>query len=222
VLVLDSHNTTTPGLSQLFVLVVLLVEGLSKSLKVLEVFSSDFGKSQASSSLLVDKLAKVGLATHEAVRHTTLAAERRQEDDHLDGVNVVGNHDKLGLLLLDELGDVVKTELNVNGLGTFLGRFVSGSSGEALFLLGAGLGAVFSEQFKELTGLITFNCAVELGNGWWNLKALHQNTLLALNSDVLGPSNEAGEVSLRLDVSSDSKVAWVLFEQRIFCCGASA
>jgi len=73
-----------------------------------------------------------------------------------------------------------------------------------------------------LLTLITFNCAVELGNGWWNLKALHQNTLLALNSDVLGPSNEAGEVSLRLDVSSDSKVAWVLFEQRIFCCGASA
>jgi len=100
----------------------------------------------------VDKLAKVGLAAHEAVGHTTLTAERWQEDDHLDGVNVVGDHHKLGLLLLDELGYVVETELNVNGLGTFLGRFVSSGSGEALFLLGAGLGAVFSEQFKELTG----------------------------------------------------------------------
>ena len=100
----------------------------------------------------MDKLAKVSLAAHEAVWHATLAAERGEEDDHLDGVNVVSNHDKLGLLLFDELGHVVETELNVNGLGTFLGRFVSSGSCEALFLLGAGLGAVFSEQFKELTG----------------------------------------------------------------------
>jgi len=46
---------------------------------------------------------------------------------------------------------------------------------------------------------------------------LHQDALLSLNSDVFWPSDEAGEVSLRLDVSSDSKVAWVLLEQRIFC-----
>ena len=69
--------------------------------------------------------------------------------------------------------------------------------------------------------LIALNCAVELGNGWWDLKALHKNTLLALNADVLGPSDEAGEVSLWLDVTSNSKVAYVLFEQRILCCGAS-
>jgi len=169
----------------------------------------------------VDELSEVGLSAHEAVGHTTLTAERWQEADHFDGVDVVGDHNELGLLLLDELGHVVETKLNVNGLGSLLGGLVGSGLGEALFLLGAGLGAVFREQFKELTGLITCNCAVELGNCWRNLKALHKNTLLTLNTDVLGPSDEAGEVSLRLDVSSDSKVAWVLFEQRIFCCGAS-
>ena len=73
-----------------------------------------------------------------------------------------------------------------------------------------------SPRKNGLLTLITFNSAVELGDAWGNLQALHEDALLTLDSDVLGPSNEAGEVSLRLDVSSDSKVAWVLFEQRIF------
>lgn len=52
----------------------------------------------------------------------------------------------------------------------------------------------------------------ELGNAWRHFQALHQDALLPLNTNVLGPLDEACEVSLRLDVSSDSKVAWVLFE----------
>jgi len=170
----------------------------------------------------VNELTKVGLATHEAVWDTTLAAEGGEEDDHLDGVDVMSDHDELGAVLLNELGDVVQAELNVDGLGSLLLSLVSGSLSEAGLLFNAGLGAVFREQFKEFTGLVTLNGAVELGDGWRNLEALHQNALLTLNADVLGPSDEAGEVSLRLDVSSDSKVAWVLFEQRIFCCGVGA
>jgi hypothetical protein len=54
-----------------------------------------------------------------------------------------------------------------------------------------------------------------LSDGWWDLQALHENSLLSLNSDILGPLDETCEVCLGLDVSTDSKVTWVLFEQSV-------
>jgi hypothetical protein len=45
-----------------------------------------------------------------------LAAEGREPDDELDGVNVVGDHDELGLLALDQGGDVVDAVLQNAGL----------------------------------------------------------------------------------------------------------
>jgi len=222
VLVLDAHNTTAPCASKLLVLVVLLVEGLGQRLEVLEIFLAHLSEGEAGGGLLVDELAKVGLAADEAVGDARLAAKGGEEDHHLDGVDVVGDHNELGTVLLNELGDVIEAELNVDRLGTNVSGLLAGGLNEAIFLFGAGLRAIFGEQFKEFTGLVTLNGAVELSDSWWDLEALHQNTLLALNTDVLGPPDEAGEVSLRLDVSSDSKVAWVLFEQRIFCCGVGA
>lgn len=55
---------------------------------------------------------------------------------------------------------------------------------------------------------------MELRNGRGNLESLVQNTLLSLNADVLGPLHEPGQVSLWLDVTAQSEVAWVLLEQR--------
>jgi len=132
----------------------------------------------------------------------------------------VRNHNKLRALLFNELGDVVQAELDVDGLGTLLGGLVSSGLGKARLLFLAGLWAVFREQFKQFTGLVALNGVAELGDAWRHFEAVHQDALLTLNADVLGPLDEACEVSLRLDVSSDSKVAWVLFEQRIFCCSA--
>lgn len=42
---------------------------------------------------------------------------------------------------------------------------------------------------------------------------MEQNPLLSLDSDILGPLHEAGEVALGLDVASDSEIASVLLEQ---------
>ena len=42
------------------------------------------------------------------------------------------------------------------------------------------------------------------------LKSLEENSLLTLNSDVFRPLDKTSEISLRLDVSSDSKVSRVL------------
>lgn len=63
-----------------------------------------------------DKATYVGfsayLPLHDAVRDAHLAAESRQPDDELDGVDVVGDDDEGCLLLLDQGGHVLKTKLD--------------------------------------------------------------------------------------------------------------
>ena len=61
----------------------------------------------------------------------------------------------------------------------------------------------------------------------WDLESLKKNSLLTLDADVFGPLDEASEISLWLDVSSDSKVTSILLEQGALnllgsCLGASA
>ena len=43
---------------------------------------------------------------------------------------------------------------------------------------------------------------------------MEKNSLLTLDADIFGPSDKASEVSLWLDVTSNSKVARSLLEQR--------
>jgi len=221
VLVLDSHDTTTPGSAELNVLVELELEGLGEGLEVLEVFLVHLSEGEAGGGLQVDEFAQVGLASDEAEWHSLLSAESGEEADHLDGVDVVGDDNEFGGSILNQLGHVVETKLDVEGLGA--GGLVSLGSSRCLqssLLFSAGLGAVFGEQFKEFTGLVSLNRALELSDGWWDFQALHENSLLSLNSNILGPFDETSEVSFGLDVSPDSKVAWVLFEQRILFTGA--
>jgi len=61
--------------------------------------------------------------------------------------------------------------------------------------------------------LVLIDGVGELSNGWGNLKALHKDGFLSLNADVLGPFDETGEVSLGLNVTTDSEVAGVLNEE---------
>ena len=46
-----------------------------------------------------------------------------------------------------------------------------------------------------------------------DLQSLKKNSLLTLDADVFGPLNEASEISLGLDVTTDSKVTSILLEQ---------
>ncbi len=48
----------------------------------------------------------------DAVRHVEFAAKSWQPHNQFDGVDIVGNDNKLGLAGLHELGDVVETILN--------------------------------------------------------------------------------------------------------------
>src|SRR3989344_3620744 len=46
-----------------------------------------------------------------------------------------------------------------------------------------------------------------------DLQAVEKHTLLPLHADVLGPSDEAGEITLGLDVLTDAEVLGPLLEQ---------
>lgn len=154
VLVLDAHDTTAPVSSEGLVVVELSAEVLGQELEVLEVLLADLSEGDAGSGLLVDELAEACLALDEGEGDTLLAAEGGEENEELDGVDVVSHNDELGLALLDELGHVVETELEDDWLGSLLGLSTAllglSLTLESDALLLVGLGLVFSEQFKEL------------------------------------------------------------------------
>ena len=150
-LVLDAHNTTTPVSAELFVVVELFTEVASKSLQVLEVLSVDFSESDGGSSLQVDKLAEVGLATNEAVGNILASAESGQVDNSLNWVNVVSNHYELGLALLDKSSNVVKTKLDVDWLGGLASTTVLSGFLKTELLLLLGLWLVLSEELKKFS-----------------------------------------------------------------------
>lgn len=165
-LVLDAHNTATPVSSESLVLVELRAEVLGEELKILVVLLADLSKSDASGGLLVDELAEACLALDEGVGDALLSAESGQEDEELDGVNIVSHHNELSLALLDELGHVVKTELEDDRLGSLLGvsaTLLGLSLGlETGLLLLLGLGLVLGEELKELAGYTIYYLLVIL------------------------------------------------------------
>lgn len=75
--------------------------------------------------------------------------------------------------------------------------------------------------------LVLIDGLLELVQSGGDLQSLEEDSLLTLDADVLGPLDEASEISLWLDVSTDSKVTSVLLEQwalnlLLTCLGASA
>ena len=61
---------------------------------------------------------------------------------------------------------------------------------------------------------------LELVNGGGNLQSLEKDSLLPLDPDVFGPSHESREISLGLDVASDSVVARVFLEKGAYTFAA--
>jgi len=214
VLVLDSHDTTTPLSGEVGVIVELGLELLAELLKIDEVFTTDFGESEAGGGLEMNKLTEVSLATDEAEGDTLLSAESGQVNNELDGVNIVGDDNHLSLVLLDKGGHVVETELEVHGLVTLLRLTSFSFSLQSSGLLGLGLRSVLGEQFKELGSLVLLESLAELVDGGGHLQSLHQDSLLSLNSNVARPFDETGKVTLGLDIASKSEVLNSLLEER--------
>ena len=145
-LVLDTHDTTTPDSAEFLVVVVLGLELLAHSIKVSNILLADISHSNASSGLHVAEFTKGSLSTDEAEGDTLLSAESWEVDNHLDWVNIVSNYDELGSVFLDESGNVVKTKLKVDWLGGLATATLSFLL-KTVFLLSSGLWAVFGEQF---------------------------------------------------------------------------
>jgi len=214
VLVLDSHDTTTPLSDEVVVIVELGLELSAELLKIDEVFTTDIGEGNASGSLEVDKLTEVSLAADEAEGDTLLSAESGQVDNELNRVDIVGDDDELGLVLLNKSGDMVETKLEVHGLVGLLGTTLLSLGLESVGLLLLGLRGVLSEQFKELGSLVLLEGLGELVDLRGDLESLHEDSLLTLDSDVARPFDKAGEVARWLDVSSKTEVASILLEER--------
>lgn len=173
----------------------------------------------------MDQLSECGLSLDEAVRDVELPAEVGQPDDQLNGVDVVGNDHQLGLLLLDELGDMVESELEMVWLGILdfllcirveitLSSELGLCDESSLALLGV-LRGVLLQQPEEDVGLVLIQGSGELSNCGWDLDPCKQDPLLSLEGDVLGPLDKSGEISCGLDAISYSEVSGLLFKERI-------
>ena len=100
---------------------------------------------------------------------------------------------------------MVETEFGEVGLLGGVGFGIAGllglcELGETRLLLLLGLGAVLVEEGEELLRGVLVEGVRELGDGGGNLEALVKDHLLALETNVLRPLHEAGEVSLVLDI----------------------
>lgn len=152
---LDTHNHLSVGLLEGNIAVELGSEVVLEVLEGVRVVVIDISDGQTGGSLEADELAELALALHDAEGHVLLAAEGGQPADQLEGVDVGGDHDKLGLSLLDEGGHLVETELEHVGLLALVGlavNLVLGGLGESGLLLGGFLGGVVLEESEQIFG----------------------------------------------------------------------
>lgn len=213
VLVLDTHDTTAPLSALLLVVVVLLSELGGELVQVLHVLLVDFGQSDTGGSLQVAKLTEGSLSADEAVRNVLFAAKSGQVNHNLNGVNVVGNDHESSLAFFDKGGHVVKTELDVEGLGSLGSTALLSLSLESELLLDVGLGLVLAQELEELGSLVLLNGLGELVDGGRDLESVEQDALLSLDAHVVGPSDEAGQVLGLSDITTDTEVAGALLEE---------
>merc|ERR1719290_741441 len=160
-----------------------------------------------------------GLVLDNAVWNSHLPAEGWQEHHQLNGVNIVGDDHKLGLLLLDKSGHGVDSVADDSGTLSGSVLLASGPGGSALpqpLLLGLlGLRPVLVHQLEQLGGSLAIQGGVELVHRWGHLKTGLEDNLLPLETDVLGPLHKPGEIPWWLDVSSDSEVPAPLLKERV-------
>ena len=172
------------------------------------------------SYLLVDNRSQPGLALDDGVWDTHLPAESRQEDNELDWIDVIGDQDQAGLLVLDQANDVVETVLDgVWLLADILLLLALGDGGglleQALLLLGLSFRAVLAQQLEGLCGGVAIEDVLELRDRRGDFEAEVEDLLLALQTDVLGPAHHARQVALGLDVLADTEVAGFTLDERV-------
>lgn len=156
---LETELLASPGLADLGEFIVeALLDSLDEGGELSAVLSTDVRANEGDSGggLLADDLSETGLSLDDGVGDSLLAAESGEPEDELDGVNVVSDQDEGSLLLLNEGGDVLETELDERGLGaggeglSLLN--LSGLLHKTDLLLGSSLGSVLVGELEQLEG----------------------------------------------------------------------
>lgn len=128
--VLESLSESTVGLHGVGINVVeLLLGDLDDVGEVGLILGVDVDESESSGGLLSDDLTESGLVLDDDVGDTLLLAKSGQPEGDLEGVDVVGNDDQLGELLLNEGGDVTDAGLDNVGLDGLGLSLLGGRSG---------------------------------------------------------------------------------------------
>jgi len=99
------------------------------------VLGSYILESQDSSLLLVDNCSETSLVLDNDVGDSHLSAKSRNENDKLDGVDIVGDDYEVGLLVLNQGNAVVETHLDKKGLLSILLWLLSIVGSDSLSLL---------------------------------------------------------------------------------------
>ena len=178
------------------------------------------GMEEEITNLLVYNSSEPCLALDDSVRDTHLSAKGGQEDDELNRLNIVGDQDQRGLLVLNQADHVVETVLDDVGLLADVLLLLSLLDGgglleQPLLLLRLGLGAVLVQELEGLGGRVAVEDLLELGDRGGHLQAHVEDLPLALKADILGPLNHARDIALGLDVLTDTEVSGPLLEKRV-------
>jgi hypothetical protein len=208
--VLTTHDETTAGLHGLLIGIEVRVSGdLNEVGEVSLILGVNVDEGQGRGGLLADNLTKTGLTLNDDVWDTLLAAESGEPHNKLDGLDIVSDDDQLSLLLLDETGDVLEAILDDVGLLglTLATSLILGSSEQTSLLLGRSLGSVAVQELEEEGSGILVQGLGELVDHGGNLQTLEQDSALALDADVAGPLDKAGQVALVLQVATDAENA---------------
>lgn len=177
------------------------------------------GNGETRDCLPAGDTAETSLVLDDAVRDSHFAAQGGEEEHQLNRVDVVGDADKLSLLLFDQSGDGVYTMTdNRFALGGFVG-LASGTSfstlTETLLLFLLGLGTVLVQELEGLGSCGAVKGGLELIDRGRDLQTGLQHGLLTLKADVFGPFDETAQVALGLDVLADAEVTGTLLEEGV-------
>ena len=170
--------------------------------------------------LLVHQSAEASLALDDGVWHPHFPAERGEEDDELDGINVVGNEHQGRLLRLDERHDVVEAILDGVRLLADVFLLLALRNGRSLLvqpllLLRLRLRAVLRQELEDLRRGVAVESVRELRDRRRDFEAHVEDLALALQPHVFGPLHHAREVAMGLDVLADAEVAGLALEERV-------
>lgn len=187
------------------------VHGANEVLEGTLILSVHLSEGSDSAGLLADGITKTSLVLHDGVRDLLGAAQGGNPENELNGVDVVGNDNKLGLLLLDGAGDLLKARHDGEwGLGgdslLGVGLLLGGNLGEASAALLAGLGGVLLDKLEELVAARAVENLAELVDGRGDLQAALEDTLLALHGHERGPAHEARQVARVRHILANTEV----------------